>query len=385
MDSECLHHVEHIHEFHWKSMQVPFATVVDIRIDKDPLVAGCLDGSIRQHIVTVSTEGRKEVQERVWAFGLIFLDFIWIWFSARIDQPKQATQIRCKCWLGWLGNLGMVPRGSCFAFGLWHGPGRNDQDTSSSKSFRRNQRVGWLRVSLKNIISYYIILYYIQFNCAIHRSCFSASKTNPSDISLSALFEGSPSVACCFWNCHVQKYHFGISHMSNMLSKQVRLPYFEARADWAMVIHSHEQCSKPDRWLMIVGYYPIQCILSSSNHGNPYSLSQYHGMNFRIWTPSGLPRCGRSLPWNSYECGRSSGRWWNTLCCSWGHPAICGSVYLGAILCHGHEGRHKKTYMFFCSWNHVLSPNHSASSFLTSNWVVQAPPPERDMRHSIIL
>ena len=77
---------------------------------------------------------------------------------------------------------------------------------------------------------------------------------------IALLFEGSPSVSCCFWNCHVQKYHFGISHMSNMLSKQVRLPYFEARADWAMVIHEQMSSAQKPCWLMIVGYYPIQCI-----------------------------------------------------------------------------------------------------------------------------
>ena len=261
----------------------------------------------------------------------------WIWFSARIDQPKQATQIRCKCWLGWLG---MVPCGSCFVFGLWHGPGRNDQDTSSSKSFRRNQRVGWLRVSMIQL--------------CISSFMTSASKTNPSDISLSALFEGSPSVACCFWNCHVQIQLRNLSHEQHVKQASEasifrgtgRLGYGYTFT-WAVL-------------KTLVGWWSLGIILSNVYYHHPI-MEWTFGFEQPV-----EQRCGRSLPWNSYECGRFSGRWWNTLCCSWGHPAICGSVYLGAILCHGHEGRHKKKYMFFCSWNHVLSTNHSASTFLTS-------------------
>ena len=84
-------------------MQVPFATVVDIRIDKDPLVAGCLDGSIRQHIVTVSTAGRKEVQERVWAFGLIFLDLIFC--KNRSAKTSHTDKMQMLTWLTWNGSM----------------------------------------------------------------------------------------------------------------------------------------------------------------------------------------------------------------------------------------------------------------------------------------
>ena len=74
-------------------MQIP----VDVRIDKDPLVAGCLNGSFRQHIVTVSTEGRKEVQERVWVFGF-FLDVIFC-------KNRSANKMQMLTWLTWSGSM----------------------------------------------------------------------------------------------------------------------------------------------------------------------------------------------------------------------------------------------------------------------------------------